>query len=418
MIVPLSHESQRSDAYLSLLDRVSNLVSSSLETEEVFVQLLDTLVSGLKVDACWIQLLNSEKQRLTLVAHRGFTTEMAKEISSLKLGQGLIGKVALTGQLLMGPDVAADPNFVLVTPIQAGFRSFMAVPMRCGGKILGVLGLYDRTPNRFTEYEGKLLSAISACVAVAVDRAFPLHGGETEKARLISNISEKQEFLSALSHELQTPLTALIASAGLLAEELEKEPSNSRFRLIQNVLHSASNLQNRLAELLDLSQAKTAHFRIRRKAVDFSALARKVAEEFSPLMKEKGQSLVMKVPATVIVTADEQRLEQILLNLISNAIKFTPRGGQITFMAKEDKADLIVEVQDTGPGIPREEQLKLFRPYYRVPADRHRFPGLGLGLAITKQLVELHSGKIWVESEPGKGSTFAFSLPLVSSKAK
>jgi len=417
-MVPLSHESQRSDAYFSLLDRVSNLVSSSLETEEVFVQLLDMLVSGLKVDACCVQLLNPEKQKLTLVAHRGFTTEMANEVGSLKLGQGLIGKVALTGEPLMSPDVAADPNFVLLTPIQAGFRSFMAVPMRCGGKILGVLGLYDRTPNRFTEYEGKLLSAISACIAVAVDRAFPLHRGETEKARLISSISEKQEFLSALSHELQTPLTALIASAGLLAEELEKEPSDSRVRLIQNVLHSASNLQNRLAELLDLSQAKTAHFRIRRKAVDFSALARKVAEEFSPLMKEKGQSLVMKVPATVIVTADEQRLEQILLNLLANAVKFTPRGGQITFRAKEDKADLIVEVQDTGPGIPREEQLKLFRPYYRIPADRHRFPGLGLGLAITKQLVELHSGKIWVESEPGKGSTFAFSLPLVSSKAK
>lgn len=417
-MVPLSHESQRSDAYLSLLDRVSNLVSSSLETEEVFVQFLDTLVSGLKVDACWIQLLNSEKQRLTLVAHRGFTTEMAKEISSLKLGQGLIGKVALTGQLLMGPDVAADPNFVLVTPIQAGFRSFIAVPMRCGGKILGVLGLYDRTPNRFTEYEGKLLSVISACVAVAVDRAFPLHRGETEKARLIASISEKQEFLSALSHELQTPLTALIASAGLLAEELEKEPSSSRVRLIQNVLHSASNLQNRLAELIDLSQAKTARFRIKRKAVDFSALACKVAEEFSPLMKEKGQSLVMKVSATVTVSADQQRLEQILLNLISNAIKVTPRGGQIALRTKKDKADLIVEVQDTGPGIPREEQLKLFRPYYRIPADRHRFPGLGLGLAITKQLVELHSGRIWVESEPGKGSTFAFSLPLVSSKAK
>ncbi len=417
-MVPLSRESQRSDAYFSLLDRVSNLVSSSLETEEVFVQLLDMLVSGLKIDACCVQLLNPEKQKLTLVAHRGFTTEMANEVGSLKLGQGLIGKVALTGEPLMSPDVAADLNFVLLTPIQAGFRSFMAVPMRCGGKILGVLGLYDRTPNRFTEYEGKLLSAISACVAVAVDRAFPLHRDETEKARLISSISEKQEFLSALSHELQTPLTALIASAGLLAEELEREPSNSRVRLIQNILHSASNLQNRLAELLELSQAKTARFRINRKAVDFSTLARKVAEEFAPLIKEKRQSLVLKVPATVIVTADEQRLEQILLNLISNAIKFTPRGGQITFRAKEDKANLIVEVQDTGPGIPREEQLKLFHPYYRIPADRHRFPGLGLGLAITKQLVELHSGKIWVESEPGKGSTFAFSLPLVDGKAK
>lgn len=417
-MVPLSQESQRSDVYLSLLDRVSNLVSSSLETKEIFVQLLDTLVSGLKIDACCVQLLNQEKQKLTLVTHRGFTVEMANEISLVKLGQGIVGKVALTGETLVSPDVAAEPNFALVAPIQAGFRSFIAVPMRCGSKILGILVLYDRTPNRFTQYESKLLSVISACVAVAVDRAFPLHSGETGKAQLISSVSEKQEFLSALSHELQTPLTALVASAGLLAEELEKEPNNSRVRLIQNVLHSASNLQNRLAELLDLSQAKTAHFRINRKALDFSALAQRVAEEFFPLVKSKGQSLVIEVPSPLIVSADEQRVEQILLNLISNAIKFTPRGGQIALRTKEDKADLIVEVQDTGPGIPREEQLKLFRPHYRVPADRHRFPGLGLGLAITKQLVELHSGRIWVESKPGKGSTFAFSLPLVSSKAK
>jgi signal transduction histidine kinase len=107
-----------------------------------------------------------------------------------------------------------------------------------------------------------------------------------------------------------------------------------------------------------------------------------------------------------------------MLNLLSNAVKFTPRGGQITFIAREDKANLIVEVQDTGPGISKDEQLKLFRPHYRIPGDRRRFPGLGLGLAITKQLVEIHGGTLWVESELGKGSTFAFSLPLVSGKAK
>jgi len=124
--------------------------------------------------------------------------------------------------------------------------------------------------------------------------------------------------------------------------------------------------------------------------------------------------LSIAVPASLAVVADEQRLEQILLNLLSNAIKFTPEGGQIALRANTDTKSLIVEVQDTGPGISEEEQQKLFRPYYRISADRRRMPGIGLGLVITKQLVELHGGRIWIQSEPGKGSTFAFSLPLKS----
>ena len=101
-----------------------------------------------------------------------------------------------------------------------------------------------------------------------------------------------------------------------------------------------------------------------------------------------------------------------MLNLLSNAIKFTPQGGEITIRARKEKTNLVVEVQDTGPGIPKEEQMKLFQPYSRISADRHRLPGLGLGLAITKQLVELQGGTIWLDSKQEKGSTFAFCLPL------
>lgn len=119
---------------------------------------------------------------------------------------------------------------------------------------------------------------------------------------------------------------------------------------------------------------------------------------FLPLIRDKGLSLSLELPPALIVNADEQRLEQILLNLLANAIKFTPVAGQIILRAREEKENVIVEIQDTGPGIPKEEQIKLFRPYYQVMADRHRVPGLGLGLAITKQLVELHGGRIWVDS--------------------
>ena len=128
---------------------------------------------------------------------------------------------------------------------------------------------------------------------------------------------------------------------------------------------------------------------------------------------KKGQSLTLDIPPSVpMVNADWQRLEQVMFNLATNAIKFTREGGKIQVRLLRKSEELVVEVEDSGIGITEEEQARIFMPYYRVEADRPRFPGLGLGLALSKQLVELHGGRIWVRSKPGKGSTFAFSLPI------
>ena len=127
----------------------------------------------------------------------------------------------------------------------------------------------------------------------------------------------------------------------------------------------------------------------------------------------QGQSLIVDLPASLpLIRADEGRLRQILQNLLNNALKLTTGGGEITLRAREKGAELIVEVKDTGPGIAKQMQERIFDPYYRVEADRQRLSGLGLGLALCKKLVELHGGRIWVESEKGKGSIFSFSIPL------
>ena len=129
-------------------------------------------------------------------------------------------------------------------------------------------------------------------------------------------------------------------------------------------------------------------------------------------MKQKNQTLNLDIAPNIMVHADDQRIEQVLLNLLSNAIKFTPEGGAINVRACQDGERLVVNVQDSGPGIPNEEKRKLFVPYYQPSTDRSGLPGLGLGLVICKQIVELHGGSIWVQSEVGSGSTFSFSLPL------
>jgi len=132
----------------------------------------------------------------------------------------------------------------------------------------------------------------------------------------------------------------------------------------------------------------------------------------SPVASSHGQALILELPSSLpLARAEEGRLRQVVLNLLNNASKFTPGGGKIVLRAKEDGADLVVEVQDTGRGINAAEQQRLFEPYHRLESDREHLSGLGLGLALCKTLVELHGGRIWVQSEAGKGSTFGFSVP-------
>jgi signal transduction histidine kinase len=222
-------------------------------------------------------------------------------------------------------------------------------------------------------------------------------------------------FIDTLSHELKTPLTSIIAAAGLLAEELEATGDESYQKLIQTIIHNANTLGTRMAELMDIVKTGSGKLQLQLEPVDIKSLLQGIGWQVSPLLQGKEQNLNMDLTNSLpIIHGDGQRLEQVLLNLMTNAAKFTPRRGNITLRARKRDTELLIQVQDTGIGIPKDEQDRLFKPYSRLSADRQRHPGLGLGLALAKQVVELHGGRIWVESEPGKGSTFSFSLPLAA----
>jgi len=217
-------------------------------------------------------------------------------------------------------------------------------------------------------------------------------------------------FTRALVHELKTPLTPVLASSELLASELTAEPYLS---LAKNIHRGASNLNHRIDELLDLARVEIGMLQMSITSVDASRVLASIADEMRPMLTSNRQMLVVAIPpALPPIMADEERLRQIVLNLLINASKFTPEGGTITLRAGVHFNSLVVEVEDTGSGISPEEQRELFRPYHSRPADRENLSGLGLGLALCKYLVELHGGKIWVQSEVGTGSKFSFSIPL------
>ena len=220
-------------------------------------------------------------------------------------------------------------------------------------------------------------------------------------------------YIDTLQHELKTPLTSIIAAAGLLAEEFEERGEESYQKLTQNIMHNANTLETRIAELLEIVKTGNRQPQLQLEPLDITSLLQGVSWQVSPLVQSKDQNLTVDLPKSMpIIQGDAQRLEQAVLNLMTNATKFTQEGGSITLRARQRDSELIIEVQDNGMGISKEAQSRLFKPYSRLNADRQTHPGLGLGLALAKQVVELHGGKIWVESESGKGSTFAFSLPV------
>ncbi len=222
-------------------------------------------------------------------------------------------------------------------------------------------------------------------------------------------------FIDTLSHELKTPLTSIIAAAGLLEEEFATNTDESHRKLIQTILRNANSLENRLAELLEIVKTGTGKLQLNFEPVDMKSLILGTCMQISPLVREKGQQLKTELPESLpIIHGDGPRLEQVLLNLMNNATKFTPDGGKITVRAHKQDTNVVVEVEDNGIGIAKEKQGMLFKPYSRLNSDRQHHPGLGLGLALSKQVIELHGGKIWVESDAGMGSKFFFSLPLRS----
>ena len=225
-------------------------------------------------------------------------------------------------------------------------------------------------------------------------------------------LERRLQFTNAVAHELGTHLTPILSSGKLLVEQLESK-GGFEYRLAKNILDGAHSLSNRLNELLQLAKGEMGLLEVSAEPLEPESLIRRLADRCASMFAAKKQGFHLELASPLpYVLADEERTTQVLLNLLSNASKFTPKGGLITLRAKAEVNALIIEVEDNGPGIPSERQGTLFQPY----SSSGGFPGLGLGLAISKQLVELQGGKIWCRSQPGKGSIFGFSLPLAGNK--
>ena len=272
------------------------------------------------------------------------------------------------------------------------------------------------------DQEGSVISILGVARDIAERRKAEdklqelYHKERTLRQTLEAEIKKRIEFTRALVHELKTPITPVMASSELLLQKLKDEPLHG---LAQNINQGANNLNRRIDELLDLAKGEVGMLRLNPEPMDPRRLLQRVVDEETPVAMRNEQTLTAQLPDSLpVIVADEERFQQIVLNLVNNAVKFTHPGGKITLKARVERDNLVVEVQDTGVGIRQSEQKLLFEPYRSLESDRERLSGLGLGLSLSKTLVELHGGRIWVKSEKGKGSTFSFSIPLARSGQK
>ena len=234
--------------------------------------------------------------------------------------------------------------------------------------------------------------------------------GELEKAS-----RHKSEFLANMSHELRTPLNAIIGFSQVLRQRLFGEINDKQEEYLDDILSSGNHLLSLINDVLDLSKVEAGQVEL--EVAPFSlreALERGVVMVREPAM-ERGVRLSLELaPDVDLVDGDERRLRQVVYNLLSNAVKFTPEGGSVVTASARVNGEVQISVTDTGPGISPADRERIFEEFQQTDVGAEQREGTGLGLALSKRLVELHGGRIWVESEPGHGSRFVFTLPIVA----
>jgi len=407
----LYHEIREKAAQLTLIAELGKVIASGLDYQAVFEAFIKELRKFIDVDLAAIFSINGNSLKvLAILTELDIPWEPG---DTFPIEGTATAWLAASRRGMIEADLDQQRKFATgEVLLQHKIRSVIYLPLLCRGEFLGSFMLGSLRPASYHEKELIMLEQLSSYLVTAIENSLLYSLEREQRARLEAVDQQRNEFISAVSHELQTPITSVKVSAEILAKEHHIAEGSLGAELLDNIGHSIQRMERRVSELLDFLKLQGAGLELAPEPLDLHKVFEDTIGLITPLTFSKQQNLELTIPTSLpAVMLDRRRLEQILLNLLSNASKYTPGQGQIRVTARMEHGSLLVQIQDTGYGIPESEQELIFRPYYYSKA-RSDTPSLGIGLAITKSLVELQEGTIWVESQPGKGSTFSFILPV------
>jgi K+-sensing histidine kinase KdpD/ActR/RegA family two-component response regulator len=406
-------ELTRRNEELMTLNQIAVTLSQSSNLDHILDATLDKVLAVIEVDAIWIQLLGEAKgeKSVSLVAHRGLSQEMVEAAETIQPADGLIGQVLQSGQPVVEAQVSDTHCFGPQSATGTTLHACAIVPIRSQDRVLGGLGVFNHSPRELVPQEVRLLTTIGHQIGVAVEN---IHlAQEVSETTILREVDRlRSELVANVSHELRTPLGLIKIFVTSLLREDAGFDHEARDKFLQSIEEEANRLEEIADNLLDLGRMERGRLRLDKCSTDLSELARQAVDAIE--VQSTRHRFVHDFPAGPLVApVDAKRLEQVLRNLLSNAIKYAPEGGTVTVRGHSDKSQITICVSDEGIGIPVEEQEMIFERFYRVDSEiTRRTRGVGLGLAVCRGIVEAHGGRIWVESEPGKGSTFCFTLPV------
>ncbi len=411
-------ELTRSVGELKALGEVGQAVSSTLDLETVLSTIVSRATQLAGMDAGAIYEYDEMREEFYLHTTDRLPDELVEALRStpIRKGEGAIGRLAVTGEPVEIRDIMDEGIYqsrVRETLIRLGYRSLLAVPLLREDRLLGGLAVNRITAGEFSPQVIDLLKTFATQSALAIQNARLFREIEDKSRQLEIASRHKSEFLANMSHELRTPLNAIIGFSEVLAEKLFGDINDKQAEYLSDILDSGRHLLSLINDILDLSKIEAGRMEL--ESVDFNLPG--AIDNTLTLVRERahrrGISLQRNVDERLgMIHGDERKVKQVLLNLLSNALKFTPEGGQIDVRAMAHDGVAEISVTDNGVGIAPEDQATVFEEFRQVGTAAKKVEGTGLGLAISRKFIELHGGRIWVASEVGKGSTFAFTLPI------
>jgi len=410
----LFEEVQRRATQLAAAAEVARDATAILDVDQLLSETVDLISERFGFYHAGVFLLDELGEYAVLkAASSAGGQRMLRRGHRLRVGEvGIVGYVTGTGEHRIALDVGEDAVH-FVNPDLPETRSEMALPLISRGRVIGALDVQSTEPGAFTEDDVAVLQTMADQLATAIENA-RLYQEAVQTAERLAEVDRlKSQFLANMSHELRTPLNSIIGFSRVILKGIDGPLTDLQRQDLEAIFNSGQHLLGLINDILDISKIEAGKMDLAFEPVDMADVVRGVMSTAIALVKDKPVELQQSVPPDLPpVIADGRRIRQVLLNLVSNAAKFTNEGFIRVEVAASDDV-MTVSVVDSGIGIPADKLPTIFEAFTQADASPSRkYGGTGLGLTISKSFIGLHDGEIWVESEPGVGSTFHFTLPI------